>query len=472
MGIVGNVYKGRVVRVLPGMHAAFVDIGIERTAFLYVADLIPPSAESALYFDDLDEDSRNSIEDTDVKQGIPEPRIQDMLHEGQEVRVQVSKEPLGTKGARVTAHASLPGRHVVYMPTLHHIGISRRISDDAERKRLRDLAEALKKKDSDGFIIRTVAEGQSPAKLAADMDFLTKLWNQIIQKEAKASAPQLLHADLDLILRSLRDMLASDTDVCVVDSQEEYERIKEFVSTYMPRFSENIRLYDGVEPIFDALGVEPQIDRALQSRVWLKSGGYLIIEQTEALTAIDVNTGRFVGKRSLEETITKTNLEACREIADQLRLRNIGGIIIIDFIDMEKKSNRELVWRTLQERLARDRARCNLGPISGLGLVEMTRKRTRESLTRTLTEPCSYCEGRGYLKTSQAVSYEILRQLRREAIHCSANQLVVNCHPAVAETLTQTEQGAVEDLECRLGKTVLVHAHPKLHVEHYEILYG
>ena len=472
LGIVGNVYKGKVIRVLPGMQAAFVDIGIERTAFLHVADLITPSKESTLYLDELDEGRRSSIEDTGVEEPFFEPRIQDMLTEGQEVLVQVSKEPLGTKGARVTAHISLPGRNVVYMPTFQHIGISRRIADDSERKRLKDLAEALKKKDTDGFIIRTAAEGQSPAKLAADMDLLTKLWNQIKQKETKATAPSLLHADLDLILRSVRDMLSADTDICITDTNNEYEKIKEFVSSFMPRFTENIRRYEGVEPIFDALGVEPQIDRALQSRVWLKSGGYLIIEQTEALTAIDVNTGRFVGKRSLEETITKTNLEACREIADQLRLRNIGGIIIIDFIDMEKKSNRELVWRTLQERLARDRARCNLGPISGLGLVEMTRKRTRESLTRSLTETCSYCEGRGYLKSPQAISYEILRQLRREAIHCSVNQLVVNCHPTVAETLTQIEQESVDALENRLGKSILIHANTRLHIEHYEILYG
>ncbi len=472
LGIVGNVYKGRVIRVLPGMQAAFVDIGAEKTAFLHVADLVTPSTESALFFEELDETNGASICEEEMEDPFGKPRIEDLLHEGQDVLVQVAKEPLGTKGARVTAHVSLPGRNVVYMPTFQHIGISRRIADEAERKRLRDLAEALKKKDGDGFIIRTAAEGQSPAKLAADMDFLTKLWAQIKKKEKESSAPALLHADLDLILRSVRDMLSLDTDTCIIDTEREFEKIKEFVSTFMPRFTDNIQLYDETEPIFDALGVEPQIDRALQRRVWLKSGGYLIIEQTEALTAIDVNTGRFVGKRSLEETITKTNLEACREIADQLRLRNIGGIIIIDFIDMEKKSNRDIVWRTLQERLARDRARCNLGPISALGLVEMTRKRTRESLTRTLTEPCSYCEGRGSVKTPLAVSYEILRQLRREALHCSADRLIVNCHPIVAETLTQSEQDMIDDLEHRLEKSIFINANPKLHVEHYEILHG
>ena len=461
-GLVGNIYKGRVVRVLPGMQAAFVDIGLERSAFLYVADVQGPAEDLADYLDECD--SLNGH-----RNGQRPGNIEDLLTESQELLVQVAKEPLGTKGARVTTHITLPGRHLVFMPTLNHVGVSRRIKDEKERRRLREVVEALRRDESTGFIIRTAAEGASSAKLTADMDFLARLWDQIQQKAQKVSAPALLHADLDLVLRSIRDMLALDADRCVVDSLAEYDRIKEFVSTYMPRFTNNIELYDGAEPIFDLYGLESQVDRALQRQVWLKSGGYLVIDQTEALTAIDVNTGKFVGKKNQEETITQTNLEACKEIAAQIRLRNIGGIIVIDFIDMEKETNRDKVWRALEEALSDDRVRSHLGRFSSLGLVEMTRKRTRESLLRTLTGPCPYCEGRGYLKSSDTICSEILRALRREAQYASGQRVVVWCNPEIAETLAQTYQTELEALEQRMGKPVEVRPDERRHIEDFDV---
>ncbi len=461
-GLVGNIYKGRVVRVLPGMQAAFVDIGLERSAFLYVADVQGPAEDLADYLDECDRlDHGNNDPRTD--------HIEDLLTENQELLVQVAKEPLGTKGARVTTHITLPGRHLVFMPTLKHVGVSRRIKDEKERRRLRDVVETLRRDESTGYIIRTAAEGTSSAKLAADMDFLARLWDQIQQRSEKVSAPSLLHADLDLVLRSIRDMLALDADRCVVDSLVEYDRIKEFVSTYMPRFTNNIELYDGSEPIFDLHGLESQVDRALQRQVWLKSGGYLVIDETEALTAIDVNTGKFVGKKNQEETITQTNLEACKEIAAQIRLRNIGGIIVIDFIDMEKEANREKVWRVLEEALSDDRVRSHLGKFSSLGLVEMTRKRTRESLLRTLTEPCPYCEGRGYLKSADTICSEILRAVRRESVYEEGKRVVVWCNPTIAETLAQSYQEELEKVERQLGRPVEVRPEERRHTEDFDV---
>ncbi len=459
-GLVGNIYKGRVVRVLPGMQAAFVDVGLERTAFLYVGDVQTAPASDLL---DL-------LDDYDGLEGQSGPaRIEDLISEREEVLVQVAKEPLGNKGARLTTHITLPGRLLVYMPTFRHVGVSRRITDDKERRRLRELVETLRKDENKGFIIRTAAEGASAGKLASDMDFLTRLWRQIQDRFQKVCAPALLHEDLDLALRSVRDLLASDADRCVVDSISEYDRIKEFVSTFMPRFTNNVELYDGPEPIFDAFGLEAQVDRALERQVWLKSGGYLVIDQTEALTAIDVNTGRFVGKRNLEETITQTNLEACREIAAQIRLRNLGGIIVIDFIDMEKESSRRKVWRALEEALAKDRVRVHLGQFSSLGLVEMTRKRTRGSLVRALTEPCPYCEGKGYLKSSDTVACEVLRAIRRETAFAGRGDVVVVCHPDVAEILAQAYSEALEALEHALGRPVLVQQDASLHREDFRV---
>jgi len=472
-GLAGNIYKGRVIRVLPGMQAAFVDIGIEKAAFLHVADVADAAREGDVsYFEDDPEDGDGDpLEDERAEAPRTPPReveIQKLLHEGQEIVVQVSKDPLGTKGARVTTYISLPGRHLVFMPTVSHVGISRRITSEAERKRLRDTLEELRSAQV-GYIIRTAAEGQSAEKLGGDMDFLAKLWEEIQRKSQPATAPALLHADLDLILRCVRDLLNMEVESCLVDDQKQYERIRSFIDTFMPKYLSRVKLYVLEEPIFDHFGTETDLDRVLDRKVWLKSGGYLVIDQAEALTAIDVNTGRYVGRRNLEDTITRINLEAVREIATQLRVRNLGGIIIIDFIDMEKEVNREKVWRTLVEALRRDRARSNVGKISELCLVEMTRKRTRESLGRMLTQPCFYCDGRGYIKSPTTVCFEILRHIRRECLPCHWQAVHVYCHPEVAVFLAQVENEHVAFLEERIGIHINVNAEHTFHLEQYEV---
>ncbi len=472
-GLAGNIYKGRVIRVLPGMQAAFVDIGIEKAAFLHVADVADAAGDGgASYIKDEHTNNTGDPTDNNLADGPRTPpremEIQKLLHEGQEIVVQVSKDPLGTKGARVTTYISLPGRHLVFMPTVSHVGISRRITSEDERKRLRDTLEELRSEQV-GYIIRTAAEGQSAEKLATDMDFLTKLWEEIQRKSDPASTPSLLHADLDLILRCVRDLLNLEVESCLVDDPKQYERIRNFIEAFMPKYLNRVKLYVLEEPIFDHYGTETELDRVLDRKVWLKSGGYLVIDQAEALTAIDVNTGRYVGRRSLEDTITRLNLEAVREIATQLRVRNLGGIIIIDFIDMEKELNRDKVWRTLVEALRRDRARSNVGKISELCLVEMTRKRTRESLGRMLTQPCFYCDGKGYIKSPTTVCFEILRHIRRECHPDRWQAVHVYCHPEVAVFLAQVENEHVTNLEERLSIPIHVNAEHTFHLEQYEV---
>ena len=463
-GIVGNIYKGRVVRVLPGMQAAFVDIGVEKAAFLYVADVRGGSDPKSLFEDEEERDDEGAEE-----RPVRGQKIEELLKEGQEVMVQVAKEPMGTKGARVTSYVSLPGRHLVLMPNVDHIGVSRRIGTEKERKRLRDVVEQNRPKGA-GFIVRTVAEGASEKELKDDMDFLTKLWREVVKKLERAKPASLLYSDLDLLLRTVRDNLTNDIEKLIVDSRPEFERVQKFVQAFMPEYQGRIELYEGNEPIFDGFGIEGEVERALERKVWLKSGGSLVIDEGEALTAIDVNTGKFVGKRNLEETITKNNLEACREVADQLRLRNIGGIIVVDFIDMDNQANREKVFRAFSEALKDDRARSNVSKISELGLVEMTRKRTRESLARKLTEPCFYCEGKGYLKSKTTICYEILRELRRGGDAIKDDTIVVQTHPEVAEILNTIDREHVEQAEKRLHKRVLVKGRPSYHMEQYDIL--
>jgi len=485
-GQTGNIYKGRVIRVLPGMQAAFVDIGMDKAAFLHVADVVGafpdrhPSIVGAVEEETDDEeetaaedalDETMDMEDDSLASAPREVPIEQLLYEGQELVVQVSKDPLGTKGARVTTFVSLPGRHLVYMPSGSHVGISRRITDESERRRLRDLVTSLRGRE-EGYIVRTAAEGQPAHKLEADMAFLTKLWSEVQNAVARASAPALLHADLDLVLRCVRDLLSSDMSACLVDDQSQYERVRQFIQTFMPKYLGHLKLYVLDEPMFDHFGTEAEIDRLLERKVWLKSGGYLVIDQAEALTAIDVNTGRYVGRRNLEDTITRINLEAVREIAIQLRVRNIGGIIIIDFIDMEKEANRQKVWRALVDALRTDRARSNVGKISSLCLVEMTRKRTRESIGRMLTRPCFYCDGKGYLKSPTTICYEILHQIRRECIPGHWRSAEVFCHPAVADRMTQVESEHVTAVEEQLGITIQVNAERSFHLERYEVRQG
>ena len=470
-GIIGNIYKGRVIRVLPGMQAAFVDIGLEKAAFLYVADVFDAIEE---YESMLDNGKKEHDPGEEPHKEAPHDLkplhpIEELLQEGQELLVQISKEPIGTKGARITSHVSLPGRHLVYMPTVDHVGISRRIEDEQERERLREAVERLRQPGS-GYIVRTVSEGKSEEDLLSDMQYLSTLWGEISKRKEKASAPSLIHSDLDVIQKVVRDIVTEQVDKIIVDSKPDYDRIVQFITTFMPKMRYSIELYAEDEPIFDHFGLEVEISRALGRKVWLKSGGYIIIEQTEALTAIDVNTGRFVGKHNLEDTILKTNLEAVKEIAYQLRLRNIGGIIIIDFIDMEKEVNRDKVFTALEETLKGDKSKTNILKISELGLVEMTRKRVRESIGRMMCEPCSYCEGRGYIKSKTTVCHEIFRELRREMLDAQGAKAMVSVHPQVADLLYDEERRGLEELEKKFKKRITVRAKPGFHQEQFEII--
>ncbi|MCP4807638.1 MAG: Rne/Rng family ribonuclease [Proteobacteria bacterium] len=467
-GYVGNVYKGRVVRVLPGMQAAFVDIGLERAAFLYVGDIYPE-------FLDMPNRQPTSPEETVVEETPREkpragqPAIQDLLKEGQEIVAQVAKDPIGTKGARITTHVTLPGRYIVFMPTVEHVGISRRIEKDKERRRLRDFVEKHRPKGA-GFIVRTVCANQPDDVLQLDMDYLLKTWKKVQVAATEGKAPRLLHADYGLVLRFLRDNLSEKIDRIVVDDRDEFELVQGFMSDFMPSFKERVQLYRGKEPVFDVYGVEVEVNRSLGRKVWLKSGGYLVIDQTEALTAIDINSGKFVGKSSLEDTTTQINLEAVSEIVHQLRLRNIGGIVIIDFIDMDKESNRNKVYRALEEEVKKDKARTNVLKISELGLVEMTRKRVQEDLTRFLTEDCFYCEGNGHLRARETLCFDIFREAQREA-HRSQNRetIYVNAHPRVADLLYGAEFESLDAFEHRLNKKIVVRAMGHFHLERFEV---
>ncbi len=469
-GIAGNIYKGRVERVLPGMQAAFVNIGLEKSAYLHVSDvrgtpddlkrLLTPEAGARA--DDEDEEAADAAR---VGAGA---RIEDLLKEGQEIVVQVTKEPISTKGARVTRYVSLPGRHLVFMPTVDHVGISRRIGSDKERRRLREVVDSMRPAGS-GFVVRTVAEGISDRELKSDMEFLIKLWNEVVRRAEGSRCPALIYNDLDLLLRTVRDLFTADVEKLIIDSRAEYDRVKKFIAALMPDFAGNIELYEGNDPIFDGYGIEIEIDRALERKVWLKSGGYLIVDEMEALTAIDVNTGRFVGKSSLEDTITKTNLEASREVAEQLRIRSIGGMIVVDFIDMDRPHNREKVTRSFNEYLRKDRSKAAVTRISELGLIEMTRKRTRESLLHTLTEPCTSCEGKGYTKSRRTVTYELLRELRRQGDLVEGDTVLVEVHPDVAQVLQSTDRAFLEEMEKRLQKRIVIKARGSFHVEDFEI---
>jgi ribonuclease G len=399
-------------------------------------------------------------------------QIQDLLKEGDEVLVQVVKDPIGTKGARITCHISLPGRHLVFMPTVDHVGISRRIENEKERRRLRELVDRYRPPGT-GFIVRTVAENEPSEKLTADIKFLLGLWNEVGKKRESMKAPACVHPDLDLILRSIRDLFSDDVEKLVVDDRAEFERVRAFVEQAAPELKERIELYGGEEPIFDEYGIEQELVRAQNRKVWLKSGGYIIIDQTEALVAIDVNSGRYVGKKgagaSLEDTITKINCEAAKEIVYQLRLRNIGGIIIIDFIDMDKGANREKVFKTLQDALAADRAKTNVLKISDIGLVEMTRKRVREGSDRLTTEICPTCDGRGHVRSKTTMAYDIMREVQRAAGKHREDQLVISCHPEVAKLLQGPEREAMRLLMMKLNKSIAVRPQPQYHLEQYDL---
>lgn len=467
-GIVGNVYKGRVVRVLPGMQAAFVDIGHERAAFLYAGDFV---RTSQMLDEDFDEEqfgrrSRRRRSSEDVKP------INELVREGQEILVQVAKGPIGTKGARVTSHVSLPGRYLVFMPTLRHNGVSRKIENYEARKKLKKIIDQFKSKEG-GFIVRTAASTEagvvSDKEIKNDVEYLLSTWQRIQRKLKQNAAPKLLHYDLDLTTRMIRDHLDEDVDFFIVDNPFEHRRVLKFIRHFNPELKNKVELYQENTPLFDRFGIENEIQKTLGKRVWLKSGGYLIVEHTEALTSIDVNTGRFVGKKNLEETILRTNLESAEEIVRQLKLRNIGGIIIIDFIDMEKESSKDQVHRYLEKLVREDKQKTTILKISSLGLVEMTRKRSREPIHRYHMTGCPTCDGRGMVKSPDSLAHQALRDLRRELPFADTDHVVLTLHPEVAQILQSTEKTAVIQLEKQFQKGIRVDSNPQFHWEQVAI---
>ncbi|MEZ5502673.1 MAG: ribonuclease G [Halioglobus sp.] len=455
-GIVGNIYAGKVVRVLPGMQAAFVDIGVERTSFIHVSDIIT-----------LDSRGRED-------RSAPPENITDHLHDGQKIIVQVTKDPLGTKGARLTTALSVSTRYLVMLPQSDHIGVSQLIEDPLERSRLQEaLAQALaaeSMEDSGGFILRTVAEGVGKEELATDLRYLRRLWAAVARRAAAATGAELLYEDLPLHLRIVRDLARASVERIFIDSRECFVALQGLCQDYVPEVGALLEHYCGERPLFDLHGVEDEIQRALGRRVELKSGGYLVIDQTEAMTTIDVNTGSFVGKRNHAETILKTNLEAAAALARQLRVRNLGGIVIVDFIDMQDAEHRRQVLRTLEKAMQRDPARNQITGISELGLVEMTRKRTRESLERMLCETCPVCEGRGVVKTAETVCYEIFREIVRDARAYENNTLMVLAAQAVVDRLLDEESAHLADLEEFIGKAISLRAEPSYSQEHFDII--
>jgi ribonuclease G len=475
--MVGSVVKGRVTRVLPGMQASFVDIGLDKAAFLYAGDYFEYDRDVDLGDDDdaprsgrgrrgRGRPGRNGGRNGPGRQV---PKIDTILSEGQEIVVQVAKEPIGTKGARITSHVAIAGRHLVLTPSGSRVGVSRRIDSDRERRRLRDIVERVRPRDV-GFIIRTAGEGAREADLEADVKYLVSAWEQIRSQRDEARAPAVLYAEPALPLRVVRDVAGSDTRRIVVDNESVYEELRGFVARFCAEPRPRVELYKGNRPLFDYFGIEAEIEANLGRKVWLKSGGYLIIDQSEALTAIDVNTGRYVGKRDLEETVLKTNLEAVKEVVRQLRFRNIGGLIIVDLIDMETADNREKVYRAFQEALRQDKAKTNILKISELGLVEMTRKRTRENLVQQLCEPCAHCEGRGYVLSRESVAYKVLREIRNDLPRFGGRRVAIGLNPRVAELLLGSERAALAEMERQLGRGIEVRAVPGVHQEHFELI--
>ncbi|RIK99721.1 MAG: Rne/Rng family ribonuclease [Proteobacteria bacterium] len=468
--MVGSVVKGRVTRVLPGMQASFVDIGLDKAAFLYAGDYYEYPSDVDLGDEEGGESRSRGRRGGGRRNGSGRavPKIDTILSEGQEIMVQVAKEPIGTKGARITSHVAIAGRHLVLTPSGSRVGVSRRIDSDRERRRLREIVERLRPQGV-GFIIRTAGEGAREADLEADVNYLASIW-EAIQLQRDARAPTVLYAEPSLPLRVVRDVANPETKRIVVDSPEVHAEIMEFVSRFVADPKPRVELYRDGLPIFDQYGIEAEIDANLGRKVWLKSGGYLIVDQSEALTAIDVNTGRYVGKRDLEETVLKTNLEAVKEVVHQLRFRNIGGLIIVDLIDMETSENREKVYRAFQEALRQDKAKTNILKISELGLVEMTRKRTRENLVQQLCEPCSHCEGRGYVMSRETVTHKVLREIRKDLPRFGGRRIALAVAPRVAEVLLGAEREELAQLGAELGREIEIRAVPGMHQEQFEVI--
>jgi ribonuclease G len=461
-GIVGNIYKGRVTRVLPGMQSAFVELGAGRDAFLYVSDVLEEL---------LDENLLTPEERAAASGRERDAPIEERLHENQDVLVQVLKEPLGTKGARITSHVSLPGRYLVFMPTVEHVGVSRKITDDEERRRLKTLLKEIRlERGGGGFIARTAGLGMDREAFERDARYLTRTWDEIRALASRQTAPALLHRELGLVQRLLRDLLSGDVGAIRLDSRREHERTVELVAQLMPELAPRVHWHERRDPIFEVYGVQAELERALRPKVWLKSGGYLVINPTEALVAIDVNTGRYVGSRSLEETILQTNLEAAQEVVRQVRLRDLGGIIVVDFIDMEERKSRHKVMAALERELKLDRSPSKVLQVQEVGLAVITRKRVRQSLDRLLCEPCPYCSGGGMIKTAATVCGEIYAEIRKLAPDMRGQPLVLRVSPEVARALADEQAETLRDLAALTGGTVSVESDPLLHQEQFDVV--
>ena len=515
-GVVGNVYKGRVSKVLPGMQSSFVDIGLERDAFLYVSEVVTPAEFDRLEGTDDDEGPASPPVPVDVPEPVlaegggeepvpaaaaaavagterrskdreggrgrrderdrpPEARIEDLLKEGQEVLVQVVKEPLGTKGARLTSHITMPGRFLVFMPTVDHVGVSRKIESREERGRLRGIVKEFREAHgfTGGVIIRTAASGRSKEDIVSDLAYFHQVWTEIRQKNETRRPPAVLFQEQSLVTKLLRDLLTDDYTAIRLDNELEHRRVVTLIERIMPALLPRVKLYTKEFPIFEEYGVQAEIDKALRSKVWLKSGGYLVINQTEALVAIDVNTGRYVGKKSqgrLEDTIVKTNLEAVKEIVRQIRLRDLGGIIVLDLIDMEEKKNRQKVFQEVEKELRRDRSPSKAVQVSDFGLVIVTRKRVKQSLERQLTEPCPYCSGSGSIKSSSTICFEILTDLKKIGGDLEGNGVILRVNPDIARALKEEESGVFREMTQVLGKPITLRPDAHLHHEQFDVM--
>ncbi len=504
-GVVGNVYKGRVSKVLPGMQSSFVDIGLERDGFLYVSDVVTPEEFEKLDAEDEDDDGQAQEAAKGPKAQAPrdtpkadtggkneggegkdggrdgrgrdreEPRIEDLLREGQEVLVQVAKEPLGTKGARLTSHVSLAGRFLVFMPTVDHVGVSRKIDSRDERARLRGIVREFREQHgfTGGIIIRTAAMGRPKDDILSDLQYFNKIWTDVRRKTDSMRAPAVVYREESLVAKLLRDLLTDEFTAIRIDSTVEHQRIVQLVDRMLPQLAGRVKLYDKAFPIFEEYGVQAELDKALRSKVWLKSGGSIVINQTEALVAIDVNTGRYVGKKSagrLEDTILKTNLEAVKEIVRQIRLRDLGGIIVLDFIDMEEKKNRQKVFQAVEQELRRDRAPSKALQVSDFGLIVITRKRVKQSLERVLTEPCPYCSGSGVIKSSSTICYEILAEMKKLGPDLDGHAVVLRVNPDIARALKEEESAVLRDLRASLGKDITLRPDAHLHHEQFDVM--
>ena len=504
-GVVGNVYKGRVSKVLPGMQSAFIDLGLERDGFLYVTDVVA-AIEELDRFETEEEDSgavpvpgsgngaqagsssggqrrdrpsspggrRDSRSDRDREKG-PEPKIEELLKEGQEIIVQVAKEPLGTKGARLTSHATMPGRFLVFMPTVDHVGVSRKIESREERSRLRGIVREFREQTgfAGGLIIRTAAAGRPREDIVSDLSYFHRVWTDIRQKAETSRAPAVVYQEQSLVAKLIRDLLTDDYSAIRIDNDLEYRRVLELIERIMPSLASKVKLYEKEYPIFEEYGVQAEIDRALRSKVWLKSGGSIVINQTEALVAIDVNTGRYVGKKTagrLEDTILKTNLEAVKEIVRQIRLRDLGGIIVLDFIDMEEKKNRLKVFQTVEQELRKDRSPSKALQVSDFGLVIITRKRVKQSLERVLTEPCPYCAGSAVIKSASTICYEILSEVKKISGDLNGQSLVLRVNPEIAKALQGEELSVLRDLERAVGRKIEIKSDVALHHEQFDVM--